>query len=247
MPALKSHNWVPRQPMKVATRFQEILGFQVQHVMARTVQAKDLSLASKMDNETTNTSIQMISEETIDVEIYVAAFVGDFVMMQQYPYASHHPYLNKLLLVDNVAVILTDILAFLAVIRQVWGLWKERRRLSLHTLLLQQVAQLVISYISPVVGNGVVAFQNVLSVILICEFTLDLRRRNTTARSLPNQSDLELPDLNLSFQHTPEVISIQSVLGRLQESIIADMGERNDPVSMGIDAPDQREPDLETA
>ncbi|GJJ10364.1 hypothetical protein Clacol_004590 [Clathrus columnatus] len=202
--------------------------------------------------------------------------------MQQYLHASHYrenlkfvltcagygipiAYIYTLVLIQNIATILLDVLAFLAVICQVWGQWKEKRRSGLHTakdfatLLLQQgilrfsfalfasVTNLVTAYISPMVGTYVGAFQNVLSVILICEFTLDLRRRNTTTRSLPNLSALEFADLNLSSQENPEVRSIQSIFGRLHERMIADMGERNDPVSMGIDAPDQGEPDLETA
>ncbi|GJJ10326.1 hypothetical protein Clacol_004552 [Clathrus columnatus] len=174
-------------------------------------------------------------------------------------------YLSILLLIDNVAVVLSDILAFLAVIRQVWGLWKEKRRLGLHTgkdfatLLLQQgilrfsfvlfitLTGLIFSYISPLGAIDVTIFQNVFSALLICEFTLDLRRRNTTTRPLPNLSALEFVDLNPSSQHNPEVRSIRSVLGRLQESIIADMRERDGSVSMSIDASGQGEPDLETA
>ncbi|GJJ10279.1 hypothetical protein Clacol_004505 [Clathrus columnatus] len=179
----------------------------------------------------------------------------DFVSIQQDPHATHHPVRRKILfvstqfecvvfiahlpiylLVQNITVILSDALAFLAVIRQVWGLWKEKRRLHLQTgndfvtLLLQQ---------------GILRFS--LSTILICEFTLDLRRRNTTARSLPNQSALELPDLNLSSQNNSVVRPIQAVLGRLQERIIADMGEMSD--SVGIEGLDQLEgePDPETA
>ncbi|GJJ10280.1 hypothetical protein Clacol_004506 [Clathrus columnatus] len=132
------------------------------------------------------------------------------------------------MLVSNVAGILTDVLAFLAIIYQLWGLWKEKRRLHLHTekdfvtLLLQQV-------------------------ILICEFTLDLRRRHTMMRPPPNQSALELPDLNPLSQNNSVVRPIQSVLDRLQERIIDDMGERNDLV--GIDGTDQLEgeADPETA
>ncbi|GJJ10452.1 hypothetical protein Clacol_004678 [Clathrus columnatus] len=194
-------------------------------------------------------------------------------MLQQYPHAAHHPYLVTLLLVNNVAVILSDVLAFLAVIYQVWGLWKEKRRLGLHTgkdfasLLLQQVlvtvSGVIIDYISPVARADVAISQHVyeisyntfetayvcllplrFSAILICEFTLDLRQRNTTARSLPNQSAIEFRDLNLSFQDNP-VRSIQSVFGRFQEGIIADMGERGDLV--GIDTPGRGKPDLETA
>ncbi|GJJ10454.1 hypothetical protein Clacol_004680 [Clathrus columnatus] len=138
-------------------------------------------------------------------------------------------YLAILILAANVVVILSDVLAFLAVIRQVWGLWKEKRRLGLYTgkdcvtLLLQQgVLRFSFVLFVTTAGADVDAFQNVLSTILICEFTLDLRRRNTT-RSLPNLSASELPDLNLTSQNN-SVKSIQFVLlGRLQERIIADM------------------------
>ncbi|GJJ10449.1 hypothetical protein Clacol_004675 [Clathrus columnatus] len=147
-------------------------------------------------------------------------------------------YALTLLLVQNVAAVLSDILAFLTVICQVWGLWKENRRLRLQagkdfaTLLLRQ---------------GILRF--LLSAIFICEFTLDLRRRNTTARSLPNPSalELELPDLNLSSQDNSVIRSIQSVFSHLQERMIADMGERSNSVS--IEGPGQLEgePDSETA
>ncbi|GJJ10362.1 hypothetical protein Clacol_004588 [Clathrus columnatus] len=148
-------------------------------------------------------------------------------------------YITTLALVENVATVLSDVLAFLAVIRQVWGLWKEKRRLRLHigrdfvTLLLQQVTELLIDYTA---GSDTIVCQNVLSTILICEFTLDLRRRNTTTGSLPNPSALELPGLNLPSQNN-SVRPMQSVLGRLQGSIIADMRERSDPA--GIDGPSQ--------
>ncbi|GJJ10117.1 hypothetical protein Clacol_004343 [Clathrus columnatus] len=146
------------------------------------------------------------------------------------------------------------------VIRQVWGLRKEKRRLRLRinkdfaTLLLHQgilrfsfvlvvpVAQLIIGYVSPTVGSDLTAFQNVLSTILICEFTLALRRLNTT-RSLHNQSALELPAINLSYQDTP-VRSIQSIIGRIQQSIIADMSLREQSDQMGVDSPgEERNPE----
>ncbi|GJJ10123.1 hypothetical protein Clacol_004349 [Clathrus columnatus] len=82
-----------------------------------------------------------------------------------------------------------------------------------------------------------------LSTILICEFTLDLRRRNET-RSLPNLSALKLPDLNPTPRDNP-IRSIQSVIGRLHETIIADMGEWDD--SVDADGPGEEEPTQETA
>ncbi|GJJ10105.1 hypothetical protein Clacol_004331 [Clathrus columnatus] len=55
-----------------------------------------------------------------------------------------NPYLPALNLIGNLSIVLTDALAFSTVIRQTWGLWKEKRRLQLQTnadfvtLLLQQ-------------------------------------------------------------------------------------------------------------
>ncbi|GJJ10106.1 hypothetical protein Clacol_004332 [Clathrus columnatus] len=147
-------------------------------------------------------------------------------------------------LIINIATLLSDVLAFLVVINQVWVLWKERRRLGLHTnkdfvtLLLYQGESI------PIDTRGIQneGFFISLSVILLCEFNLDLRRRNAN-KSILNQS--ELPDFNLSFQDP--IQSVQSVLGRVHQSIIADMGERNDPV-LGVDGPALgQEPNEETA
>ncbi|GJJ10100.1 hypothetical protein Clacol_004326 [Clathrus columnatus] len=91
---------------------------------------------------------------------------------------------------------------------------------------------------SPGFDYDYVIVQNLFSSIFMCEFTLDLRRRNRE-KSIPNQSALELSIL--SFRDNP-VQSIQSVFGRLQENIISEMGERNDFVA--INGPDQ-EPELE--
>ncbi|GJJ10178.1 hypothetical protein Clacol_004404 [Clathrus columnatus] len=191
--------------------------------MVETIQTEDSPAIGKMDNSTmiSEELVQSVSGETIAIETFIAAFV----------------HFITVLLVINIATILLDVLAFLAILYQVWGLWKEKQRLHLHTdkdfvtLLLQQgVLKLRFSYCQ-IIGVDVAAFQRVLSVILICEFTLALRRRNAT-RALPTQSALELPDLNMSSPNNP-VQSILSVLGRLQDSIVADMGERSDPV--GID------------
>ncbi|GJJ10094.1 hypothetical protein Clacol_004320 [Clathrus columnatus] len=82
-----------------------------------------------------------------------------------------------------------------------------------------------------------------LSTILMCEFTLDLRRRNME-KSIPNQSALELP--NISFQDNP-VQSMQSVLGRLHENIISEMGEGNDSVAIDGLGQEIKEIDQEAA
>ncbi|GJJ10124.1 hypothetical protein Clacol_004350 [Clathrus columnatus] len=136
-------------------------------------------------------------------------------------------------LVAYVAVILLDVLAFSAVVRQVWGLWKEKRRLGLHTN-----NDLVTLFVQQDCRNGLLIClpPSWLSDLFICEFILDLRRWNTT-KSLFNLSALEFPDLSLSSQENP-VRSTRS-------SIIANMGGLNDPVA--VDNPDREEPNPETA
>ncbi|GJJ15475.1 hypothetical protein Clacol_009753 [Clathrus columnatus] len=126
-----------------------------------------------------------------------------------------------------------DILAFVMVIRQLWGLWKVKRSLGLQnsqdltTSLLEQGRYIHIetNIISHMLHYstlaGILRFS--LSTLLMCEFTIDLRRRNKKD-SIPNQSALNLP--TLSFKDNP-VQSIRSILGRLHESIVAEMGEGN--------------------
>ncbi|GJJ10099.1 hypothetical protein Clacol_004325 [Clathrus columnatus] len=150
---------------------------------------------------------------------------------------SLYEYLGSISLAFNVGMIIWDVLAFLAVVRQVWGLWREKRRLHLQTsadvvtLLLQQVKLLE----RRLLGIVIPLFR-MLSTILMCEFTLGLRRRNT-GNAITNQSALELP--SLSFQGNP----VQSILGRLHESIVSDMGERTDSVTVndGESEPEERD------
>ncbi|GJJ05904.1 hypothetical protein Clacol_000091 [Clathrus columnatus] len=115
----------------------------------------------------------------------------------------------------DILTIILDLLAFIAVIRQVWGVWKLKRSVGLQsngskdivTLLLQQV-------------------------LLICDFTIALRERNTKVYTL-NQSELSLPAFRFASQtqtqltHTPAHTHRGSMAGRLRESVIAEMGENN--------------------
>ncbi|GJJ10095.1 hypothetical protein Clacol_004321 [Clathrus columnatus] len=129
-------------------------------------------------------------------------------------------------------MIIWDVLAFLAVIRQVWGLWREKRRLHLHTNA---------DVVSLLFQQEILRFS--LSIILTCEFTLGLRRRNTE-NAIINQSALELP--NISFRENPAQ-SIQSVLGRLHENIISEMGERNDSATVNNPGQEVEEKNREAA
>ncbi|GJJ15102.1 hypothetical protein Clacol_009377 [Clathrus columnatus] len=163
------------------------------------------------------------------------------------------PVTLRIILIHSIAVILSDTLAFVGIFRQVWGLWRLKRSLGLQnndflTSLLKQgtlsycfvlsltMSQIFLSFFAPVVPTVISSLPIVLSTLLICEFTLDLRRRNAK-KSAPNQlASLSLP--TLSFQENP-VQSVRTVLGRLHESIVAEMGERNDPP---VPAMDNRSP-----
>ncbi|GJJ16070.1 hypothetical protein Clacol_010349 [Clathrus columnatus] len=116
----------------------------------------------------------------------------------------------------------------------IWGLWKLKRSLGLRSN--KDFATLILQHAIFLTDVGV-AIQDMLSTLLVCEFTLDLRRRNQQ-NSVPNQSALHLP--TISFHENP-VQSIQSALGRLHESIVAEMGERNDQVN--VDEPNLEEQD----
>ncbi|GJJ10165.1 hypothetical protein Clacol_004391 [Clathrus columnatus] len=104
-----------------------------------------------------------------------------------------YAFQHILALVSNVAVIFTDVLAFLAVIRQIWGLWREKRRLGLHsdedvvTLLLQQVTQVIIEFIPPisVVGIDFSAFQNAYEPpYYICTYEWSMYLRLLTSQAI---------------------------------------------------------------
>ncbi|GJJ13569.1 hypothetical protein Clacol_007824 [Clathrus columnatus] len=112
-------------------------------------------------------------------------------------------------IINQAATVLSDVLAFLGVIYQTWGLWRLKRSVGL-----QNNEDLVTTLIRQ-----------------------DLRWRNTKT-SVSSQSALELPTLSFSDNPTQ---SIRTILGRLHESIMDDMGERNHPVDS--DGPGSGEPD----
>ncbi|GJJ12918.1 hypothetical protein Clacol_007165 [Clathrus columnatus] len=119
-------------------------------------------------------------------------------------------------LIRDTAIILLDVFSFIVVVCQASPLWKLKQCLQL-----QYIKERSGSLVATLLHQG----EKVLSII-VCEFTLDLRRRNAKKLSL-NQSALTLPTLSVQSNPTQ---SIQSVLGRLHESIVAEMGERNELV-----------------
>ncbi|GJJ12878.1 hypothetical protein Clacol_007124 [Clathrus columnatus] len=138
---------------------------------------------------------------------------------------------------ETASIAPADLYVLLVVIRQYWSLWRERRILRVRTnadfvaLVLQQGGfSLVKQYV----------FLRELIAICVCEFTLDLRRRNEKSS---NQSTLDLS--RLSFQDNPAQ-KTQSFLERFNENIVLEMGERNDFVAVDGPSPELEEGDRET-
>ncbi|GJJ06155.1 hypothetical protein Clacol_000344 [Clathrus columnatus] len=146
-------------------------------------------------------------------------------------------YLSSILfLIRNIAIVVLDILAFTGVSYQVLGSWKSKRsfqsgenltmalfrqgvvRFS-FVLLLTNATTFLIFFGPAPVANPVSSIENVLSVLLICEHTIDLRRRGTRA-SVADQSGENLP--TSSFQNNPAQ-PLRPIAERLHESI--EMGE----------------------
>ncbi|GJJ10116.1 hypothetical protein Clacol_004342 [Clathrus columnatus] len=129
-------------------------------------------------------------------------------------------YIHIIDFITGIATSLSDILGFFAVVRQVWGLWIEKRRLGLQT---KQ------DFVSVLLQQGILrfAFNNGIHTGIY------LRRRNSEKNPAPNQSALELPTLLIQDNQTRSSQSIH-ILKRLHQSIIADMGEIEMDSSMSV-------------
>ncbi|GJJ05852.1 hypothetical protein Clacol_000039 [Clathrus columnatus] len=142
--------------------------------------------------------------------------VNGFVNNIVYKYSSIS--LNIVVFIRDIVPIVSDALAFIGIVYQVLGIWKSKKRLGLQSNHKQDL-------VTSLLQQGVLRFS--LSTIIICEFTLALRRRNME-KSTANMSGIRLPTLSLPSQNDPTQTQ-QSVLERLRESLIAEMAERPDP------------------
>ncbi|GJJ05889.1 hypothetical protein Clacol_000076 [Clathrus columnatus] len=168
--------------------------------------------------------------------------------------------LDILTFTRDILTILLDLLAFIGVIHQVWGLWRLKRSVGLRsndskdivTLLLQQgivrfcfvltittvTTALALAQQNSIANAIFDPFQQVVAVLLICDFTIALRERNMKTSTL-NQSALSLPTFRLASQTQTQSTPIhtqRSMSRRLSESIIAEMGEINNLVDVEIDS-----------
>ncbi|GJJ05862.1 hypothetical protein Clacol_000049 [Clathrus columnatus] len=180
-----------------------------------------------MDNETASISSSLLDELAYEVITRGQAALASLVS------------LTIIFFVRDIASVVSDALAFIGIIYQIWGVWKSKRNLGLQsnhekdlvTSLLEQgilsisfalLVTTITSILTIVQPDGVVnyvfdPFQEALSTLIICQFTIALRRRNMK-KSTPNLSDIHLPTLTQ-----------QSILGRLHESLVVEMAECPDP------------------
>ncbi|GJJ06024.1 hypothetical protein Clacol_000211 [Clathrus columnatus] len=151
------------------------------------------------------------------------------------------------LIIHNGFVALSELLAFAGVFYQAWGIWRAKRRANLKsnetlvTTILRQVAMKYNAQLdsdfhpAPVLPDGQHLGSSLhrLTSVIICEFTLDLRKRNEQ-KLAPNQS------LSLAFipQDDPAQSGSSTVLGRLHERILEEWGENN--VAIEDDMPSGR-------
>ncbi|GJJ06001.1 hypothetical protein Clacol_000188 [Clathrus columnatus] len=131
--------------------------------------------------------------------------------------------LNIALFCGNIATILSDTLAFIGTIYQVWGIWKSKRRLGLQSNHKKDLVTSIFEQASYFSLQPLQPYWGLFSTLLICEFTLALRRRNTKQPTL-NLSDIQLPTLSLPSQDDPARTQ-RSVPERLHESLVAEMAE----------------------
>ncbi|GJJ06117.1 hypothetical protein Clacol_000306 [Clathrus columnatus] len=115
------------------------------------------------------------------------------------------------LLIRNVFVLLSDVLAFIAVIWSVWGTLKFRRdfKRKLKQGLLESIES---SCIEDLAKQGILRFS--LSALLVCELLIDLRQREVKRRSDPSE--------------TPSLLVIRNLTQTRSENIEAELAKRND-------------------
>ncbi|GJJ06005.1 hypothetical protein Clacol_000192 [Clathrus columnatus] len=146
-----------------------------------------------MDNETIS-----ISESLYAQEVYWDITEGQTALAALYLFIVHIATSTDIVLFcNNIAIILSDVLAFIGIIYQVWGIWKSKRSVGLQS---NHKKDLVTSLLQQAL----------------------LRRK--TKNSTPNLSDIHLPTMSLPSQDDPAQTQ-RSILERLHESLVAEMAE----------------------
>ncbi|GJJ15458.1 hypothetical protein Clacol_009736 [Clathrus columnatus] len=136
-------------------------------------------------------------------------------------------------LICNVSIIISDVVAFIVVVRQAWGLWKLKKSLGLRsnqdltTALLQQG---IIRHSEIFPQQYYSKLLSINYIILICEFTLALRRRQSCAT--PSDFNQSTSSVLLFHNNPSSARSMRLVLIQLHESIVDEMGERNASVDI---------------
>ncbi|GJJ14469.1 hypothetical protein Clacol_008733 [Clathrus columnatus] len=133
-------------------------------------------------------------------------------------YDSHAPFFIR-----NGAIVISDVLAFIGQVHQAWGVWKLKKSVGLQsngdiaTIILKQGILRVFDLDCECqAGQHRKRLRQLpkhfpsfrISLLLICEFTLDLRRRNTI-NSISNPSALDLPTISFGSTQNDPVQSIR--------------------------------------
>lgn len=151
-------------------------------------------------------------------------------------------------LVDIIFTVLTDTLVFLVTVYKVWGVWKLRRQLNLRDqesdiggLLLSQGVLRYCFVLLVTLTNAILVergpldatsnfsyMQEALSIIILCRFSLDLRRRNK-----PQIDDVVLPTMSFSVQ------GARSMMRYVHETFLTELGEPTGDIEETDDTPEQ--------
>ncbi|GJJ06154.1 hypothetical protein Clacol_000343 [Clathrus columnatus] len=138
-----------------------------------------------------------------------------------FPLVGVQEFSRIIFLVRDVTVILLDALAFIGVFYQVWGLWRLKQSMDFRSG--ENIAAVLLQ-------QSILRFS--LSVLLICEFTIDLRRRSTAKASAADRGQ-SAGNCTLFQTRDNSTQSLRFKFGRLHNSIMTEMGE-NDRL-MGFD------------
>lgn len=184
--------------------------------------------------------------------LFLAGFTLSLFPMIKFPGCislSEDAEINLLTNLSNIDTVLIDLLVFGICLWKVWDTWKLKRQTGIKSnndlvsILIKQLVSrfcfavlitatfAILQFVSPnaVIISDIPVFQQALSTILIAEFTLDLRRRNSTTIQF---ASVTLPTLH-----------IQSMLQYVHESIIAGMGDHDqENIGAGGDGTARNEP-----
>lgn len=177
------------------------------------------------------------------VGVLALLFWGGFTLsiydIAKTPGCSHSPP-SLMTLAANICTLLTDLIVFCVCLWKIWDIWTLKREIGIRSgtdlasvlfnqlvsrfcfVIIFSVALLILDQfrISTAI-NIMLSIQHSLSAILIADFTLDLRQKNSAAIQAAN---ITLP-----------TIQIQSVANYIHQSILVEMGDHDIPIHARVE------------